>query len=83
MVRLNQWKTWVFCKTDNVAENPTFIKCTITGNETGVYKYDHETVQRSNEYRIKKVPKPKKPNFAGETKVHRSRDFQQVYGKLD
>ena len=43
---------------DNIAEDPTFIKRIITGDETWVYEYDVETVQQSSEWRPKNEPKP-------------------------
>ena len=45
----------------NVADNPTFIKRIITGDETGVYEYDVETAQQSSEWLPKNEPKSKKP----------------------
>ena len=33
----------------NVADDPTFIKRIITGDETWVYEYDVETAQQSSE----------------------------------
>lgn len=45
----------------NVAEDPTFIKRIITGDETWVYEYDTETTQQSGEWRFENEPKPKKP----------------------
>ncbi|KAJ8951675.1 hypothetical protein NQ318_012216 [Aromia moschata] len=46
----------------NVADDPTFIKRMITGDETWVYEYDVETAQQSSEWRAKNEPKPKKPS---------------------
>ena len=45
----------------NVADDPKFIKCIITSDETWVYEYDVETAQQSSEWRTKNEPKPKKP----------------------
>ena len=37
----------------NVADDPTFIKRIITGDETSVYEYDVETAQQSSEWHAK------------------------------
>ena len=42
---------------NNVAEDPTFIKSIITGDETLVYDYGVETVQQSTESRSKIIKK--------------------------
>ena len=45
-------KIWIFSKNNvDVAEDSTFIKRNITGNET--WEYDVETVQESSEWRSK------------------------------
>ena len=38
---------------DNLAEDPTFIKRIITGDETWVYVYDFKIVQKSIAWRPK------------------------------
>ncbi|XP_066259606.1 protein GVQW3-like [Euwallacea similis] len=43
----------------NVADDSTFIKRVITGDET-VYEYDIETAQQFSEWRVKNEPKQKK-----------------------
>ena len=45
----------------NVANDLTFIKRIITGDETWVYEYDVETAQQSSEWRVKNDSKPKNP----------------------
>lgn len=45
---------------DNVAEDPTFIKRINTDDETWVYAYDVETAQQPSEWRFKYEPKRKK-----------------------
>ena len=45
----------------NVADDPTFIKRIITGDQTWVYENDVKTAQQSSEQRAKNEPKPKKP----------------------
>ena len=44
----------------NVADDPTFIKHIIAGDEMRVYEYDVETAQQSSEWRAKNEPIPKK-----------------------
>ena len=44
---------------DNIADEPTFIKRIITGDETWVYEYDIETAQQSSKWRTKNVSKLK------------------------
>ena len=45
----------------NVADDPTFIKRIIIGDETWVYEYNVETALQSSEWSAKNEPKPKKP----------------------
>ena len=54
----------------NVADDPTFIRCIITGDKMWVYEYDVETAQQSSEWRTKNEPKPKK--------THQSRSKMKV-----
>ena len=44
----------------NVADDPTFIKRIITGNEKWVYEYDVETARQFSKWRTENEPKPKK-----------------------
>ena len=45
---------------ENAAEELTFIKYIITGDETWIYEYDVGTVQQTSEWRSKNVSKSKR-----------------------
>lgn len=47
---------------DSVAEDPAFIKRSITGDQACVYEYDAQVVQQSSEWRPKNELKPKESN---------------------
>ena len=46
---------------ERVNSDPTFIKRTVTGDETWVYKFYMQTSQQASEWRLSTQPKPKKP----------------------
>ena len=57
----------------NVTKDSTFIKRIITGDETCVYEFDVETVQKTSEFRSKSELNRKKPKGADGTEGHLSR----------
>ena len=62
----------------NAADDPTFIKRIITGDETWVYKYDVKTAQQSSEWRGKNEPKPKKNTSKSVKKSKRCSSFSSI-----
>lgn len=49
---------------DKVVEDPTFMKCIITGDESWIYEYYVKSVQPSSEWRPKNERRPKKSKKA-------------------